>query len=143
MGSWKPVRNLPGKCLTPPLWFFSSLADKKAKSVVFPTLNLSHEVLEIPLIWSICQNPAIVVSQWSPGGFPAVLWPLHYRCTTQHVLINNFSQIFCCNCKGVNKTRIRLGKYFGYIVSSSLCKCKLNRTQNRIGAHRRILPVGP
>ena len=118
MGSWKPVRNLPGKCLTPPLWFFSSLADKKAKSVVFPTLNLFHEVLEIPLIWSICQNPAIV-------------------------LINNFSQIFCCNCKGVNKTRIRLGKYFGYIVSSSLCKCKLNRTQNRICAHHRILPVGP
>ena len=110
---------------------------KKAKSVVIPILCIVVNTANLVYLLEIscCSFP--VVSRRVSGRFSgsSIIDAPHS--------VYNLRQIFCYNCKGINKTRIRLHKYFGYNVSSSLCKCKLNRTQNRICAHCRILPVGP
>ena len=73
------------------LWVFSSLSEKKAKSMVFPTCNWPYVMLWISLIWFICQKPAVVVSQWFPGSSLAAPLSMHHT----------VCPIFCYNCKGV------------------------------------------
>ena len=123
LSSRKPDRNLPGTCLKPPIVGFQQYGLQKGK------------------ISGVSNPQLILCSAGNTAKFGLFAsFPVFSRQFSGCSIIDAPHSMSNVN---ENRIYIRLHKHFGYIVSFSLCKCKLNRPQNRICAHRRILLVGP